>query len=328
MEQRQLGQNGPMVGAIGHGCMSFAGFYGATDEAESRRTLAAAYEQGVTHLDTALIYGNGLSEEIIGRFLKDHPDHKFSIASKGGIVLQPKRHFDNSEAKLREQLEGSLKRLGVDHIDLYYVHRREQERPIEEVADTLGKFVKEGKIGSIGFSEISPASLRRAASVHPVAAVQNEYSLWSRLPELGLIQACKELGTTFVAFSPVARGMFADKVPTKDDFKEGEFRTISPRFWEPAFSYNRVYLEKFGDYAKSQGIAPATMALSWVLAQGDHIVAIPGTRSPEHLAQNAAAGSLKLTAEQLAEIERILPCGFADGDRYSDQQIVGIERYC
>ncbi|ADZ71658.1 aldo/keto reductase [Polymorphum gilvum] len=328
MDQRTLGTAGPTVGAIGLGCMSFSGFYGATDEAASHRTLAAAHDLGVTHLDTALIYGQGQSEEIIGRFLKAHPGRRFSIATKGGIVLQPARHFDNSENRLREQLEGSLRRLGVEHIDLYYVHRREQERPIEEVAGTLAKFVEEGKIGGIGFSEIAPASLVRAAAVHPVAAVQSEYSLWTRLPELGLIDACARVGAAFVAFSPLARGMFADRMPTRDDFGPQDFRYNTPRFVEPNFSFNRAIVQRFNAYAASQGVAPASMALAWVLAQAPHILAIPGTRSAEHLVQNAASGTLALSADQLSEIDRLLPRGFAHGDRYSDQQIVGIERYC
>lgn len=327
MQQRELGRGGPKVGAIGLGCMSFAGFYGPTDEAEAHRTLAKAQELGVTHLDTARIYGMGVSESIIGSFLKQNK-HQFSIATKGGIVPSPERKFDNSPEHLRESLEGSLERLGVDYVDLFYVHRREQERPIEEVTETLAGFVKEGKIGGIGYSEISPASLRRAAAVHPVRAVQSEYSLWSRMPELGLIRACKEVGAAFVAFSPVARGMFADRAPDPATFGERDIRRGNPRFVEPNFAANVASIAAFRDYAESQSMSAATMALAWVVAQGDHIIPIPGTRTPEHLLQDAAAGSVQLTSEQLAKIDEILPTGFAHGDRYSDNQMVGVERYC
>lgn len=327
MQQRQLGQNGPMVGAVGLGCMSFAGVYGSTDEATAHATLARALDLGVTHLDTSNIYGMGMSETFIGSFIKDNPG-KFTIATKGGIVTGAERRFDNSEEHLRAELEGSLKRLGVDHVALYYVHRREQSRPIEEVAGTLAKFVEEGKIGSIGFSEIAPASLRRAAAAHPVAAVQSEYSLWTRQPELGLLQACKDVGAAFVAFSPVGRGIFADAPPSRERFAENDFRYNNPRFVEPNLSANLEYVRAFRDYARTQGHAPSTLAIAWTLAQGDHVIPIPGTRSIDHLEQDAAAGSLTLSKTQLDEIEAILPVGFAHGDRYTQQQNVGIEHYC
>lgn len=330
MQQRQLGANGPEVGAIGLGCMSFAGFYGPTDMAEAHRTLARSLDLGVTHLDTALIYGNGLSEEWIGAFLKDNPGarERFVIATKGGIRTKPVRAFDNSEAYLRECLEGSLKRLGVDHVALYYVHRRDPSIPIEEVAGTLARFKQEGKIGAIGFSEISPASLERAASVHPVAAVQSEYSLWTRLPELGMIQACARLGTAFVAFSPVARGMFGATPLDPAEFGESDFRRTNPRFEEPNFGFNEARVAKFRAYAADHGWTPASLANAWTLHRGDHIIPIPGTRTPDHLADDAAGAAIKLSVEQMAEIEAILPVGFAHGDRYSDKQSIGPERYC
>ncbi len=327
MQQRELGKGGPQVGAIGLGCMSFSGMYGPTDEAEAHRTLSSALDLGVTHLDTAQIYGMGLSESIIGSFLKQNKHH-FSIATKAGIITKPERRFDNSPELLRGSLEGSLQRLGVDYVDLFYVHRREQERPIEEVTETLVEFIKEGKIGGFGFSEISPSSLRRSASIHPVRAVQNEYSLWTRMPELGLIRACKEVGATFVAFSPVARGMFADSTPDPSTFADHDIRKRNPRFVEPNFSANVAAISAFRDYAESQSMSAATMALAWVLAQGEHIIAIPGTRTSDHLQQDAAGGSVKLTAEQRSRIDELLPPGFAHGDRYSDRQMVGVERYC
>jgi aryl-alcohol dehydrogenase-like predicted oxidoreductase len=327
MQRRQLGKKGPVVGAVGLGCMSFAGVYGGTDEAQAHKTLAAALDLGVTHLDTSNVYGMGRSETIMGAFLKDHPN-RFSIATKGGIIPGPDRRFDNSEDYLRSELEGSLKRLGVDHVDLYYIHRRQPEIPIEDVVGTLAKFMDEGKIGGIGFSEISPASLRRAAAVHPVRAVQSEFSLWTRLPELGMLQACAELGTAFVAFSPVGRGVFSEAVPEIDKLVENDFRRPNPRFQEPNYSANRAAVTRFSDYAKSQGMATATMALAWVLNQGNHIIPIPGTRTPGHLEENAKAADVKLTDAQLAEIDRLLPVGFAHGDRYSREQVYGVELYC
>ena len=327
MQQRKLWKNGPEVGAIGLGCMSFAGPYGKVDEAQAHRILAAALDHGVTHLDTAVLYGGGVSENYIGSFIRDN-GNRFTIATKAGIVTKPVRRFDNTAAYLRDSVEASLKRLGLEHIELFYLHRRQQEIPIEEVMGTLVELKEEGKIGAIGLSEIAPYTLRRAAAVHPVAAVQNEYSLWTRLPELGLLQACAELETTFVAFSPVGRGIFSNRMPVIEELGENDFRRSNPRFAEPNYSLNKAIVSKFNDYATSQGMSPATMANAWVLSRGENIISIPGTKSPEHLAENARAGDIVLTEAQLAEIERLLPVGFAYGDRYSDGQSNGPERYC
>lgn len=330
MQQRQLGRNGPQVGAIGLGCWSFAGAYGKTDADASHDTLAAALDLGIDFLDTANVYGNGVSEQVIGSFLKANP-HRFTIATKAGIRRDPQtreRSFDNSEAHLREALEKSLRDLGVEHVALYYIHRRDQRVPIEDVMHTLVKFKEEGKIGAIGFSEIAPGSLRRAHAVHPVAAVQSEYSLWSRMPELGMIQACRELGVAFVPFSPLARGMFAREPLDPATFAEGDFRKHNPRFVAPNFAYNLAKADEFRVYALDKGTTPAALALAWVLHRGEHLIPIPGTRSARHLRENAKAAELTLNADDLAEIERILPCGFAHGDRYSEAQLPGVERYC
>lgn len=327
MQQRKLWKDGPEVGAIGLGCMSFAGPYGKVDEAQAHRILAAALDHGVTHLDTAVLYGGGVSENYIGSFIRDN-GNRFTIATKAGIVTKPERRFDNTAAYLRDSVEASLKRLGLEHIELFYLHRRQQEIPIEEVMGTLVELKEEGKIGAIGLSEIAPYTLRRAAAVHPVAAVQNEYSLWTRLPELGLLQACEEMETTFVAFSPVGRGIFSNRMPVIEELGENDFRRSNPRFAEPNYSLNKAIVSKFNDYATSQGMSPATMANAWVLSRGENIISIPGTKSPEHLAENAKAGDIVLTEAQLAEIERLLPVGFAYGDRYSDRQSNGPERYC
>jgi aryl-alcohol dehydrogenase-like predicted oxidoreductase len=327
MQTRKLGKDGPEIGAIALGCMSFAGFYGAATVEESHRTLARALELGVTHLDTAKIYGEGVSEEIIGSFIKTHPN-RFTIATKGGIRTAPARGFDNSAEYLRECLEGSLKRLGVDHVALYYIHRRDQSIPIEDVMETLVRFKDEGKIGAIGFSEIAPYSLERACEIHPVTAVQSEYSLWTRLPELGMIAACKRHGAAFVPFSPLARGMLSDIQPNPATFGERDLRATNPRFQEPNFTRNIERINRFKAYAHDRGLTPASLALAWVLHRGDHLIPIPGTRSVQHLEDNAKAASIKLTLSEMAEIESILPAGFAHGDRYSDSQMNGVERYC
>jgi aryl-alcohol dehydrogenase-like predicted oxidoreductase len=330
MHKRQLGKGGPDVSAIGVGCWSFAGAYGPTTEAESHDTLAAALNLGIDFLDTANVYGAGVSERVIGSFIKDHPN-RFTIATKAGIYRDPDtnvRSFNNSPEHLREALEKSLRNLGVDHVALYYIHRREADRPIEDVMETLVRFKQEGKIGGIGFSEIAPWSLRRAHAVHPVTAVQSEYSLWTRGPELGVIQACADLGVAFVPFSPLGRGMFADTLPDPKTFADGDFRNGNPRFVEPNFSYNVKALDGFRTFCKRRGMSPATVAIAWLLERGDHLIPIPGTRSRAHLEQLAAGVSLNPTPDDLAEIARCLPPGFAHGDRYTEAQWPGAERYC
>lgn len=330
MNRRQLGANGPMVSEIGLGCWSFGGSYGPTTQSESHETLATAIDLGIDFLDTANVYGMGVSEEVIGSFLKKH-SARFVIATKAGIHRDPetnRRGFNNAPEHLRSELEKSLTRLGVDYIDLYYVHRREAERPIEEVMETMVRFKEEGKIGGIGFSEISPASLRLAHAIHPVMAVQSEYSLWSRMPELGMIQACKELGVAFVAFSPLGRGIFGKATPDTSSFRDGDFRKSNPRFNEPNFSRNVAAIAPFKQLAEEMNISPAALALAWLLRRGDHVIPIPGTRSADHLRECAAASGLDLGPDQMAEINRLLPPGFAHGSRYSDAQSVGKEDYC
>lgn len=327
MQQRLLGRDGPAVGAVGLGCMSFGGAYGPTTEAECYDTLDAALDLGVTLLDTANIYGNGVSETILGTYLARKP-HRFTLASKAGIVSGNPRRYDNSAAYLRECLEGSLKRLKVDHIDLFYIHRREAGRPIEEVMETLVTFKNEGKIGAIGLSEVAPSTLELASTVHPVAAVQNEYSLATRLPELGLVQACQKTGTALVAFSPLGRGILAEGMDDPANFASSDFRKSSPRYMEPNFSRNVERIARFHAYAAKLGHSAATLAIAWVLHKSPQVIAIPGTRYARHLRQDAAAADLILTDSQIAEIEAILPPGFAHGDRYADDKIIGPERYC
>ncbi|MDU8944587.1 aldo/keto reductase [Ovoidimarina sediminis] len=324
MKTRSL--SGHQVGAVGLGCMSFGGIYGGTTEEESQDCLAAAVELGVDHWDVAEIYGMGHCETMIGRFLASHPAD-VKIATKAGIYMEPERHYSNAPDTLRASLEGSLKRLGRDKVELFYIHRREAERAVEEVVETLVGFIEEGLIDTIGFSEIAPSTLRRAAAVHPVAAVQSEYSLWTRDPELGMIQACRELGTAFVAFSPVARGMLADRFPDPTTFPEGDFRSPNPRFIEPNYSYNCEVLRPFQAFCASRGWSTSAAAIAWTLDQGDHVIPIPGTRTAAHLRDLAAGAAIAFTEDDRAEIARLLPVGFAHGSRYSDAQWYGVERY-
>ncbi|MEH6405637.1 MAG: aldo/keto reductase [Sneathiella sp.] len=329
MQKRLLGHEGLQVSSVGLGCWSFGSAYGPTTEAESHDTLDAAIDHGITFLDTANVYGNGVSEQVIGSFLAK-TSHKFTIATKGGIHRPPgstERTFDNSPKHLRTALEKSLTNLGVEYVDLYYIHRREAARPIEDVMETLVRFKKEGKIGGIGFSEIAPASLRRAHAIHPVTAIQSEYSLWTRQPELGMIQACKELGVAFVPFSPLGRGIFGSVTPDPTTFGKLDFRLANPRFTSPNFETNVKQIAAFKAYAADNGFQPASLAIAWTLHKGEHLIPIPGTRSRDHLEEHAKAAQITLSANDMAEIDLILPAGFAHGYRYSEKQAVGAELY-
>ena len=319
------------VSAVGFGAMSFGGFYGPTNEAESMRTLARALELGVDFWDTANVYGDGLCERVIGKFLAEDKSRRgrVTLATKFAIRRREdgSRFFDNSPAHIREALDSSRKRLGVDHIDLYYVHRVDKSIPIEDTVGELARLVKAGAIGAIGLSEVAPDTLRRAHDVHPIAAVQSEYSLWTRGPELGLLQACAESGAILVAFSPLARGYLSGLMQNVETFAERDFRHANPRFHGLNWRRNRDRLGPFLALAKSWGLKPATLAIAWTFAKTPHIVPIPGTRAAEHLEDCAAAAEIDLTDAQLAEIERALPVGFAAGERYSEQQWVGIQKY-
>lgn len=325
MKQRRIGSRS--VGRVALGCMSFGGIYGATSVDESQECLAAALDLGVTHWDVAEVYGMGHCERMIGQFLRDNAADVV-IATKAGIYAKPGRHFSNAPDRIRASLEGSLERLGRDHVELFYMHRREIERPVEETMEYLVTLIEEGLIGGIGWSEIAPATLRRAHEVYPVTAVQSEYSLWTRQPELGMVQACADLGVTFVAFSPLARGMLADSFPDPATFPEGDFRIPGPRFQEPAFSANCNALRPFQAFCARRGWTTPSVAIAWLLDQGEHIIPIPGTRTAAHLADLAAADAIAFTDEDRAEIARLLPPGFAHGARYSTDQFYGIEQYC
>jgi Predicted oxidoreductases (related to aryl-alcohol dehydrogenases) len=327
MPKRQLGANGPMVSAIGFGCMSFAGFFGAADDETSLETLAAVEAAGIDFWDTANLYGMGRSERIIGQYLKES-SAQVTLATKVGIIPGPPRAFNNEEDYIRAELESSLEKLNRDKVELYYIHRRQQELPVEKVAETMGKLIEEGLIDAWGLSEVAPSTIRRAHKVVPVTAVQNEYSLWTRQPELGVIQTCEELGIAFVPFSPIARGALgvADLDPAA--FHDSDFRKSNPRFMGQNWLENMEYIRAFRTYAAKKGVSTPALALAWVLHQGDHLIPIPGTRTKEHLADWADAGEIGLSEDDLWEIEQILPAGWAAGDRYADAQMVGVERYC
>lgn len=318
---------GQPVFPIGLGCMSFSGAYGATDEKESFSCLQAAIALGVDHLDVAEIYGMGRSEEIVGAFLRQ-TGAKVAIATKAGIYRNPERHFRNDRDSLRRSLEGSLARLGRDSVELFYVHRREAARTVEEVAETLAGFAEEGLIGGYGLSEVAPSTIRKAHAVHPVTAVQSEYSLWTRQPELGVLQTCEELGVAFVAFSPLGRGVFADRFPDPSAFSRADFRHNNPRFVEPNYSHNTAHISAFRDFCRDRGWSVAATAVAWTLDRGPHVLPIPGTRSASHLKDCVSALDIRFTDEDRAEIDRLLPVGFAHGARYADTQTDGIERYC
>lgn len=323
MQLSPLGTHGPLVSPLGLGAMSFGGIFGPTDEGESLRCLDAMWDAGINFLDTANIYGSGVSEAVIGRWLATRRPQGLVLATKAAIVNGPPRAISNDPAYLRSELEGSLKRLGVERVELFYIHRRDVTRPLDDVIGALQDFEKEGKIGGYGLSEIAPETLRQAHAIHPCLAVQNEYSLWSRQPELGLIQECRRLGVSFVAFSPLARGMLGNQPLPLDQVQDG-FRSQNPRFTEPNFSLNTLRINGLRDWCAARGWSVPATALAWATADG--VIPIPGTRSAERLQQWLPLPVL--TQSDRAEIEAILPAGFAAGDRYGDHQLQGIERYC
>ena len=330
MKKRRLLQSGKLVSEIGLGCMSFAGFYGPTDEKEAHNTLNTALDYGIDFLDTANIYGMGVSETMIGNYIKNN-GNPFVIATKASISRDPEtneRTFDNSSQHLETELNKSLERLGVDNVDLFYIHRRDPRIPIEDVMETLLKFKKEGKIGGIGFSEISPSSLRRASEVGLVDAIQSEYSLWTRSAELGLIQTCQELEVSFIPFSPLGRGIFSTTPPDPSTFGKLDFRKNNPRFLQPNFNENLNLLAPFKQLCAELGVSPSTMAIAWTLKQGEHMLPIPGTRSRNHLIELALGSEFELTEEISDQIDHLLPIGWAHGERYSEDQWIGIEKFC
>ncbi|MEH6788084.1 MAG: aldo/keto reductase [Paracoccus sp. (in: a-proteobacteria)] len=327
MQKRQLGQNGPMVGAVALGTMNFCGTYGETTQDQALRCMAECLDLGVDHFDTSNVYGMGRAEDLLSRFLKHHR-HRVVLASKCGITRNPDHPFDNSADHMRQALEDSLRRLGVERIDLYYLHRHEVARPIEEVMQVLLRFRDEGKIGAVGLSEVSPATLQRARAVGPVAAVQSEYSLWTRQVELGMLQATGRGDAALVAFSALGRGVLSGAIPDPATFGKTDLRQAMPRFSAENWPHNLVRLRAFQDFARDIGHDPASLAIAWLLSRGPHVIALPGSRSPDHMRANALGATLDLTPDQIARIDQILPVGWAHGARYGPAMSNGPQAYC
>lgn len=329
---RRLGQNGPKIFPIAIGSMSFTPFYGPVEKADAFEILTEAMDRGVNHLDTANIYGMGLAENIIGEYIRDNGAAArdfFVIASKAGINRgNEERPFRNDPEHIRGELEGSLKRLGVDCLDLYYIHRREAEIPVEDVAGSLKDLITEGKIKSFGFSEIAPATLMKAHAVHPVAAVQSEYSLSTRQVEMGMVQATEQIGAAMMAYCPLGRSLLTDAPHHRSHAETLPFLEFNPRFMEPNLSANHAAAGGFRDLAASMGVKASTLATAWVLSRGDHVMPIPGTRFLGHFRELISAVDLVLDDETLAAIDAVLPIGWVHGDRYSVKQWNGVERYC
>lgn len=323
MHHRQLGPF--TVTAIGLGCMNLSHAYGVPPSAEQgERVLRAAIEQGVTLFDTAALYGFGRNEELVGRVLKPHRQD-ITLCSKGGLAGVPdasgvlKRVIDGRPETVRRNCEDSLRRLQTEVIDLYYLHRWDKAVPIEDSVGAMSRLVEEGKVRTLGLSEVSAATLRKAHAVHPIAAVQNEYSLWTRNPEIAMLAACRELGVAFVAFSPVARGFLCDAVHDVGSFEARDIRRTMPRFDPENHARNLQLLPPYKALAREAGCTPAQLALAWLLQRGDNVIPIPGTTRVEHLREDLAAADLRLDANLVGRLEALVNQHTVAGNRYSDQ---------
>ncbi len=324
MQSRKLGRDGPTVSAMGLGCMGMSEFYGAHDDAESLATLKHALDVGLNFLDTANAYGPYTNEELVGRAVHGRRQDAF-IATKFGFVRDPAnpgaRGVNGSPSHVRAACEASLRRLGVAQIDLYYLHRVDPQVPIEETVGAMADLVREGKVRYLGLSEVSADTLGRAHRVHPITALQSEYSLWTRDPEDGVLAACERLGVGFVAYSPLGRGFLTGAVKKVEDFAADDYRRLTPRFQGENFTRNLVLVEKVKTLANDKGCTPAQLALAWVLAQDPHIVPIPGTRRIRNLDENLGALKVKLTDVDLDTIEAVFPAGVTSGARYAESMM-------
>lgn len=331
MQYRELGQAKQRVSALGLGCMGMSEFYGTSDDQQSIKTLERALELGLNFFDTADTYGLGHNESLIGRFIAEGSQarrEQMVIATKFGIVRSAnsnERRFDNSPEYIQSACEASLKRLGIETIDLYYCHRRNPATPIEELVGAMADLVRQGKVKQIGLSEVSVETLKKAHAVHPIAAVQSEYSLWTRGPESGMLQACVELGTTFVPYSPLGRAFLTGSV-SAGNLADNDFRKNNPRFAGEHADSNRERVEALTAFAQSRNVTNAQVALAWIMNKHANLVPIPGTRRITYLEQNIAALDLSLSHQELEQLDQLFPTDADYGDRYPTGALTGIEK--
>jgi aryl-alcohol dehydrogenase-like predicted oxidoreductase len=324
MQTRTLGRNGPSVSALGLGCMGMSEFYGARSDSESLATLAYALDRGLTFLDTADVYGPYTNEELVGRAVQGRRAQAF-IATKFGFVRDPAdaaaRVVDGRPARVREACEASLKRLKVEYVDLYYLHRVDPKVPIEDTVGAMAELVQAGKVRYLGLSEVSPQTLERAQRVHRITALQSEYSLWTRDPEDGVLEACRRLDIGFVAYSPLGRGFLTGAIRSPDDFAADDYRRTNPRFQGENFARNLALVDKVRELAAQKSCTAAQLALAWVLSQWQHIVPIPGTRRKANLDENLGALPVTLSAAELSAIDAVFPLGAVAGARYPESMM-------